>query len=111
MSEPPNDGRFKPGQSGNPIGRPLNRHKIAGRFLADLQAEWEISGKAALAKMAKDEPSKLVQIVASLLPKESSVDIKLAVEQRFNQMTYNELLQLKEVYDAALPLEDKTNDD
>ena len=66
---------FKPGQSGNPAGRPKgSRNKLAETFLADVYAEWEIGGKQAIKKMAKDRSADFCRMVASLMPKELKVN-------------------------------------
>jgi len=48
---------WKPGQSGNPAGRPVSsRQKISERLLADLADVWAEHGKDELERLAKDDP-------------------------------------------------------
>ena len=65
---------YKPGQSGNPAGRPLgSRNKLGEAFIRDLFEHWEANGKKALDSALKDSPAQYMRVVASLLPKNITV--------------------------------------
>jgi len=54
---------WKPGQSGNPKGRPIGaRQKISEQLLADLATVWETHGASVLERLAMTDPGKLAQI-------------------------------------------------
>jgi hypothetical protein len=69
--------RFKPGQSGNPGGKPVGaRNAISADFLKALAAHFRAHGEEAIERACKEDPLGYVRVVASILPKE------LVVEQR-----------------------------
>ena len=67
---------YKPGQSGNPNGRPVGaRSKITERFLLELQNYFEKEGPGLLERAGQESPAALVAVYAKLLPKESYIEI------------------------------------
>lgn len=64
------DTRFKPGQSGNPAGRPKGaRSKYGEQFVQDFAEHWATHGKQALDTVAQDDPSTYCKIAAAIVPK------------------------------------------
>ncbi len=69
---------FKPGQSGNPAGRPKGaRTKLADQFLKDIYEDWKEHGIEAIKKVRVKKPDVYLRVVADLIPK----DIKLEIPQ------------------------------
>ena len=67
---------WEKGQSGNLQGRPKgSRHKLAESFINDVQEDWKVNGKEALAKVRADDPATYLRVVASILPKEIEVEV------------------------------------
>jgi hypothetical protein len=70
---------WKPGESGNPKGRPIGaRQEISEQLLADLAVVWEAQGESVLSRLAIEDPGKLATIAYGLLPR----DIFISVEQQ-----------------------------
>ena len=73
--------KFKPGQSGNPKGRPLgSRNRISDKFLKDFLADWETYGKRAIRLARKKDPVAYVRIAAGLLPKDFNINMSSEAE-------------------------------
>jgi hypothetical protein len=72
---------FRPGQSGNPAGRPRgSRNRLADAFVADLRDCWEAHGRDALERVARDEPATLLKVVASLMPRDVDINLTATVD-------------------------------
>jgi hypothetical protein len=70
------DKQWKPGQSGNPAGRPVNaRNRLSERFLTDMLADWEAHGAEAILKFRGERPGDYVKVMAAIVPKEFSVKV------------------------------------
>ena len=71
------DTRFKPGQSGNPAGRPKGaRNKVSEGLLEALAKHFEANGDAAIETVFKERPHDYLKIIASLVPKQMEIEDK-----------------------------------
>jgi hypothetical protein len=67
---------WKPGESGNPKGRPKGARNILGtQFLEALQQHFEEKGVDAIERVWRDKPEVYIKLVADLVPKEASLTV------------------------------------
>jgi Family of unknown function (DUF5681) len=65
----------RPGQSGNPRGRPKGaRNKLGEEFLTQLCDHFEVHGAAAIERVCEEDPAAYLRIIVSVLPKELKID-------------------------------------
>lgn len=68
---------FKPGQSGNPKGRPKGaRNRLGTQFLEALEADFNQFGPQAIALVRERKPDIYIRVVAGLLPKEANINVE-----------------------------------
>jgi hypothetical protein len=92
---------WRPGQSGNPAGRPKgSRNKLSEDFIADLHESWQTHGKTAIERCVAERPDVYLKVVAGLLPK----DVNLKVSNP-DDLTDEQLLnKLNSLTEMARPL-------
>jgi hypothetical protein len=68
---------FKPGQSGNPKGRPKGaRNRLGNQFLEALEVDFNRFGPQAIVLMRERKPDIYIRVVAGLLPKEANINVE-----------------------------------
>ena len=76
---PPKETQWKPGQSGNPGGRPVAaRTRLTAAFLNKLAEDFDTHGKKAIENCRKDNPAAYIKAIAALCPKE--IELKRPME-------------------------------
>lgn len=69
-------GRFVPGVSGNPAGKPKGaRTKLGEMFLEALRDDFEANGVVAIVKVREDRPQDYLRVIASLMPKDLNLNV------------------------------------
>lgn len=91
---------WKPGQSGNPAGRPKGaRSKLGEAFLKALQQDFAEHGAAVIERVRLTKPDAYLRIIAYLLPR----DVNLNVDP-FEDLTDADLIQRIRTLNSALEL-------
>lgn len=66
---------FKPGQSGNPSGRPKgSRNALSEAFIAALHADFAEHGVNVIEKVRDEKPADYLKMIASILPKDINLN-------------------------------------
>ena len=71
---------WKPGQSGNPNGRPLGtRNSFSQAYIRDFHTVWDEAGIGAIRTMAAKNPSGFVAVASKLIPQQVAVDMQASL--------------------------------
>src|SRR5262245_3919343 len=64
---------FRPGQSGNPGGKPKGaRNRLEAEILRDLAEDYRQHGRAAIQRLFEKDPAAYLRVTASLIPKQQA---------------------------------------
>ncbi len=84
---PPVHSQFKPGQSGNPGGKPQGaRNRLTAHFLNALADDFEAHGKQAIVDARTTDPMGYMKVIGALMPKQ------IEASQPLDDVTDAELL-------------------
>ena len=85
---PKSSGSWKPGQSGNPAGRPLgSKDAITKAFLDTITADFEKHGAAVVEGARERNPNEYLRVIASILPKDQNLRVQTdELSDRFKAM-------------------------
>lgn len=68
---------WKPGQSGNPTGRPKgSRNKLGEAVIDDVLADWQAHGGEVIQRVREESPAVYLRVVASLLPRVTEAELR-----------------------------------
>jgi hypothetical protein len=94
--------QFQPGNPGKPRGA---RNMLSRRILEDFHEAWERDGPACLKIMAREEPAKLVQIAAAILPRDLLVSVEQVTPGNLDPADWQLMLRVLDIVKQCVPVE------
>ena len=100
----PNLKPWKPGQSGNPAGKPPGtRHAFSQGFIRDFALVWQEEGLEAVRKVARKSPETFVAIAAKVCPSDVRVTLEQQLPGNLSPADWNLMVQILDAVKSAIP--------
>ena len=95
---------WKPGESGNPNGRPVgSRNAFSAAFLEDLRDVWIAHGKQAMTHTAKTSPEAFFATCARLIPRDIAVTLTSRLPANLDATDWQMLIETLDAIKQCLP--------
>jgi hypothetical protein len=95
---------WKPGESGNPAGRPLgSRNKLSESVIHDIAADWAVGGAETIARVRMTDPATYFRVVASILPKDVLVNVQQTTPGNLDADEWRVLVDLVRLIKSSAP--------
>ena len=96
--------QWKPGQSGNPAGRPVgNRNKLNEQFIRALHDDFVEHGAKVIERVRNLKPDVYLKVIAMILPKELHFKDQSAFEGMSVEQIDQALVAIKSVIATSAP--------
>jgi hypothetical protein len=95
---------WKPGESGNPNGRPVgSRNAFSAAFLEDLRDVWIAHGKQAMTHTAKTSQEAFFATCARLIPRDIAVTLTSRLPANLDATDWQMLIETLDAIKQCLP--------
>jgi hypothetical protein len=91
--------QFKPGESGNPGGKPLAaRHALNAAFTKALAKDFQEKGEEAIKRAREEDPIGYVRVLAGMLPKE--IEVKNSLDELNDEQLNSAIIAVRAILAA-----------
>jgi hypothetical protein len=95
-------GRWLKGSASPSPGRPVgSRAKLGDAFVESLQRKWQAEGDDILDRVARDNPEKVLEVMARVLPKELAISVEQRTPGNLSADAYAALRRLLDLIEAC----------
>jgi hypothetical protein len=95
-------GRWLKGSASPSPGRPVgSRSKLGDAFVESLQKKWQAEGDDIIDRVARDNPEKILEVMARVLPKELAISVEQRTPGNLSADAYASLRRLLDLIEAC----------
>ena len=94
--------RWKPGESGNPGGRPRSsKNRLTENFLRELSVAFEEHGQQCVKRLIDEQPADFLKLIQRLMPRDLIIKAELDLHQSALELTKEQRERIAEEWLTA----------